>query len=248
MIDIKSQKEIGNMKEGGKILAEILASLKNFSREGINTSEIDSLAEKLMKKYKVIASFKNFRGYKYATCLSVNEEVVHGIPGRHILKRGDIFSIDAGVYHKGLHTDSAITFAIDKASTSGTKLLEVAYKSLMESAKLIAPGIKLGTIQASIQKIIEDSGYRVIKDLSGHGIGKKLQEEPQIPNYGKLDSGIVLKEGMTFCLEPMVSTGSSHIKVDSDGWTVSTLDNALSAHFEHTIAVTDIGYEILTKK
>lgn len=248
MVEIKSSKEIEYMQEGGKILAQIMERLKYFSKPGINTLEIDNLAETLMKRFNVLPSFKNFRGYKYASCLSVNEEVVHGIPGRHTLKDGDIFTIDLGVYHKGLHTDSAKTFAIGKISNKAKKLIKITSESLNQTIKLIKPGVKLGTLSANIAKIIKENGFGVIKELSGHGIGKNLQEEPRVLNYAKTNTGLVLKPGMTFCLEPMVAIGHGNIKTLDDGWTISSIDNSLTAHFEHTVAVTKNKYLILTKE
>lgn len=247
MINIKTASQIKIMIEGGKILAEIINNLTKRTKVGVNTLEIDCLAEKLISQKKAKPSFKGYRGYKYSTCISINNEIVHGIPGRHTVANGDIISIDCGIYYKGLHTDSAVTFGINEIPEKTKKIIEVTKDSLYEAIKLIKPGVKLGTIQAKIQEIAENSNYGIVKDLSGHGIGKNLQEDPQIPNLGKVNTGLILKPGMTFCLEPMFALGSGEIKVLSDGWTVSTLDNSLSAHFEHTIGVINNGYIILTQ-
>ena len=243
---IKTQKEIDIMNEGGQILAEVLEKARKYSRVNITTIEIDQYIEKIILSKKAKPSFKNFKGYPASSCLSVNDELVHTIPSERKLKEGDILSIDAGVYFNGYHNDAAITFGIGKITEKAKDLIETTKESLIESIKIIKPGIHIGDVQNRIQKIIEDRKYSVIKDLSGHFIGKKLQEEPSIPNIGKPKTGFVLSAGMTFCLEPMVSIGSYKLKLSDDRWTIKTFDGSLSAHFEHTIAVTNKGYLILT--
>ena len=246
MIGTKSPEDIEIMREGGKILASILSQAKNQCTDGKTTEEIDKFIENLIIKAGAEPSFKGFQGYKFASCISINEQLVHSLPGKKIIKNGDIVSLDAGVNYKGFHTDSAITFGIGKISRQAEKLIKITKESLQNGIKIIKPGIKIGDVEATIQKTIEGAGLAVIRDLTGHGIGRELQEKPSIPNFGYKNTGFELKEGMTFCLEPMVAVGGWRIQVLNDGWTVVTLDKSLSAHFEHSVAVTKNGYEILT--
>lgn len=244
---IKNENQIKYMRISGHILSKIIKELVKYTKVGITTQQIDLKAQELMKKYKVISAFKNFNGYPAVTCISINEEIVHGLPSNKVIKDGDVVSIDCGVKYKGYCSDSAITFTIGEVSDKIKKLVKVTRKSLDESIKLIRPGIKIGDIQARIQSEIENNNLGLVRELTGHGIGKFLQEEPQIPNYGRLNTGITLKPGMTFCLEPMVTLGNGKIKIKNDGWTITSQDNTIAAHFEHTINVTKNGYEILTK-
>lgn len=243
----KNEKELKIMGHGGRILANILNSLKKYTKPGLTTNDIETKAIVLLTKYKVKSPFKNYNGYPANTCISINEEIVHGIPGNRKINEGDIVSIDCGVRYKGYCTDSAITFPVGHISNEKKRLIKITRKSLNEAIKIIKPGTHLGTIQSKIQEIILDNNMGLVKDLTGHGIGRNLQEEPQIPNYGQKNSGIILKEGMTFCLEPMVTLGSGNIILKNDGWTIVSKDNTSAAHFEHTIAVTKHGYKILTK-
>ena len=244
---IKNKNQIKLMKESGRILAAIIKKLTKFAKPGISTLEIDLKAQELMKKHHVISAFKNFNGYPANTCISINEEVVHGLPSQKKIKNGDIVSIDCGVKYKGFCSDSATTFSIGQCSDEIKKLIMTTKNSLNQAISLIKPGERLGTIQAAIQKEIEKNGLGLVRELTGHGIGKNLQEKPQIPNYGYKNTGIILKPGMTFCLEPMVTMGSGKVKLKNNGWTIVSEDNTLAAHFEHTIAVTQTGHEILTK-
>lgn len=244
---LKDKEKIKIMSYAGKILSSILNDLKSYTKPGIKTIELEQIAEKKLNKYKVISPFKNYNNYPANTCISINEEIVHGIPSEKIIKKNDLVSIDCGVKYKGYCTDSAISFGVDKIKTSEKKLLDITKKSLIDPIKHIRPGQKLGTIQDKIQNIIEKNNLGLVKELTGHGIGKKLQEDPQIPNYGQKNTGITLTPGMTFCIEPMVTLGSGEIILKSDGWTIISKDHTRSAHFEHTIAVTDTGYKILTK-
>lgn len=245
-IDLKSNEEIAIMRAGGKIAARVLSELARSAVPGKTILELDAQAEEIIENAGAKPSFKGFHGYPAAICVSVNNEVVHGIPSKRILKEGDIVGIDVGVYYQGFHTDTAITIAIGKISSEAQKLIDVTKKSLDAAIKIIKPDIYLGDVQAEIQQIIEAAGYGVIRDLAGHGVGKNLQEAPSIPNYGKKGTGIILKEGMTLAIEPMVSAGDWRVRVLDDGWTVVASDGSLSAHFEHTIAVTKNGGEILT--
>ena len=247
-ISIKTSEEIAKMKKGGKIAALVLATIKSKIKPGITTAELDQIAVKVIKDHQAGFSFQGFGGYPAVSCISVNNEVVHGLPSTtRILKDGDIVSVDVGVNYEGLHADTAATFAVGKISKEAQKLIDITQKSLAEGIKAIKPGKYLGDISAVIQQVIEDAGFGVVRDLTGHGVGKNLQEAPSIPNFGEYGTGPILKEGMTLAFEPMVTSGDWHIKVKPDGWTVITTDGSLSAHFEHTIAVTKSGAEILTK-
>lgn len=253
-ISLKTAEEIEKMREGGRIAAAILKCLKKAARPGVTTKTLDLIAEKEIKKACLAGrqagaapSFKGYKGYPTATCISVNDEIVHGIPSERVLGEGDIVGIDVGVYYKGFHTDAAMTIGIGKISTEAQKLINVTKKALDSAIKEVRPGKCLGDVQFVIQKTAEEAGFGVIRDLAGHGVGRQLQESPSIPNFGQKGIGLVLKEGMTLAIEPMVSTGDWHVKVQDDGWTVVTADGSLAAHFEHTIAVTKSGCKILTR-
>ncbi len=244
---IKNPDEIKIMEHGGHILSEILKKLEHYTKPGIRTIDIEKKATILLKKYNVTSPFKHFNGYPANTCISINHEIVHGIPSSKKIKNGDIVSIDCGVRYKGYCSDSAITFPIGKISSEEKRLIEITRRSLEQSIKLIKPKTHLGTIQAKVQEIIEEENLGLVRDLTGHGIGRNLQEEPQIPNYGQKNSGLILEAGMTFCIEPMVTLGNGHISLCDDGWTIISEDHTASAHFEHTIVVTKNGHKILTK-
>jgi methionyl aminopeptidase len=254
MISIKTPKEIEIMGEGGKILAKIMKELEKNVRPGISTKELDRLAESLILKSGGKCSFKGYKdsgGYSaipYPACLctSINEEIVHAVPSERILKEGDIISLDLGIFYKGFHTDMAITVPVGEVSFEAKRLIRVTKKALKLAIKKVKPGNTFGDISNTIQRYVESQGFNVIRDLCGHGIGKELHEDPQILNYGKRHSGEKLKEGMVFCIEPMVSIGDWHIKRKKDGFGYETFDGSLSAHFEHTVAVTIDGYRILT--
>lgn len=246
-INLKSKEEIAKMRAGGKIAARVLSQLAAVAKPGVTTKELDILAEKIMAKAGATPSFKGFKGYPAATCISINNEIVHGIPSDRILREGDIIGIDVGVYYQGFHTDTAISIGIGKISHEAQKLIDMTKKSLDMAIAMVKPDIHLGDVQAKIQKTIESAGFAVIRDLAGHGVGRELQEAPLIPNFGKYGKGLILKEGMTLAIEPMVAMGDWPVKILKDNWTVATADGSLSAHFEHTIAVTKDGCEILTK-
>ena len=246
MISIKTAREIEIMKEGGKIAAHILKILAKNAKPGVKTKDLEKQAGKEIKKAGVKPSFLGHAGYPAAICVSINDEVVHGIPNDIKIKEGDIVGLDLGILHRGYHSDTAVTVGVGKISTEKKKLLEITEKSLDAGLSLVKEGVYLGDIQSKIQKTIEKAGYSVIRDLAGHGIGKNLQEPPSIPNFGKPKTGPILKQGMVLAIEPMVSAGDWHVKILNDGWTVVTADGSDSAHFEHTIAVTKRGFEILT--
>ncbi len=224
-ISIKTKEEIKIMRAGGKIAARVLEKLKKKILPGMTVKELDTLAEKEILKAEATPSFKNYHKYPATTCVSVNEEVVHGIPTNKIIHEGDLVGLDLGVFYKGYHTDTAVTIGVGKITPHAQKLRDITESALKKGIKAIKPGVHLGDIQEIIQKEIEKNGFGVIRDLSGHGIGKNLQESPSIPNFGKTGTGPVLK----------------------DGWTVVTADRSLAAHFEHTVAITKTGAEVLTK-
>lgn len=246
-INLKTEEEIKIMREGGKIAASILNQLKSLVKTGITTEFLDQEAGKMIQKAGAKASFLNFQGYPASICTSVNEEVVHGIPSNRALKEGDIIGIDLGIFYQGFHTDTAITCGVGNISPEAQKLIEVTQKSLEKAIFLAKPGIFLGDIGSEIQNFVENEGFSVVRNLVGHGVGRELQEEPAVPNFGKKGTGVILKEGMTIAIEPMVNVGNYQVKILNDGWTVVTADKSLSAHFEHTIVVTSNGSEILTK-
>lgn len=246
MINIKTTDELDKMREGGKIAARILKKTAEMVRPGITTKDLDDITAREINKAGAKASFLGHAGYPASICTSVNSEVVHGIPSNRILREGDIFGIDLGILFKGFHTDTALTVPVGKIDYAKKELIKITKKSLDEGISIIKPGLHLGDIQHRIGKIIEGAGYSVIRDLAGHGIGRDLQENPSIPNFGRQNSGPVLKEGMVLAIEPMVAAGDWHVKILKDGWTVATLDGSLSAHFEHTVTVTKNGFEILT--
>lgn len=247
-IDLKTKVEIDTMRLGGKIASRILNYLKSQVVEGVTTAKLDQLAEKMILEAGAKPSFKGYRGYPGSVCISVNDEVVHGIPGPRVLKKGDLVGLDLGVFYQGFHTDTALTCVVGgKMSPEVKKLLEVTSLSLERGIKLCKEGVYLGDVQNVIQETIEGAGFGVIRDLVGHGVGRTLQEPPQIPNYGISGTGPILKEGMTLAIEPMVSMGDWQVEILDDNWTVVTRDHSLSAHFEHTIAITKTGAEILTK-
>lgn len=244
---IKNINEQEIMRQGGAILAKILKSLSEKVEAGVTTGELNHLAEKLIAKESAAPAFNGYEGFPASICVSVNEEVVHGIPGKRKIKTGDLVSLDLGIKYKGFYTDAAITVPVLPISPEAHQLLDVTKKSLDFATKRVKPGVRLGDIQAVIQNIIESAGFSVIRELVGHGIGRELHEEPMIPNFGRRGTGPILKPGMTICLEPMVSAGSPKIKILPDGWTVVTKDKTLAAHFEHTILVTQDGAEVLTR-
>lgn len=246
MITIKSPEEIKIMAEGGKILAKIMKELEKEVRPGITTKELDRLAESLILKYGGKCSFKGYEGFPACLCTSINKEIVHVIPSDRVLKEGDIISLDLGIFYKGFHTDMAITLPVGKVDPEALRLIRVTKKALKRGLKKVRPGNTFGDIGNTIQRYVESQGFNVVRELCGHGIGKELHEEPKILNYGKRKGGPEIKEGMTFCLEPMVTVGNWKLKKAKDGFGYETQDGSLSCHFEHTIAVTKNGYQILT--
>ncbi|MBI2062366.1 MAG: type I methionyl aminopeptidase [Candidatus Yanofskybacteria bacterium] len=260
MINLKTKKEIEIMKEGGKILAEILKKISEAVKPGIATNELEELASELVLSYGVGSSFLGFDGYPNILCTSLNDEVVHAIPSGRVLKEGDLLKIDMGVLHEGFHTDSAVTVLVgqnDKVihnfelTTRGVvspqKLISVTKEALEIGISRAKVGNTLGDIGAAIQKYVEDKGFNVVRDLVGHGIGRELHEPPQVLNYGKAGQGEKLISGMVIAIEPMVVTGKWNLKNGKDGYAFVTKDGGLAAHFEHTVAITESGSQILTE-
>jgi len=239
LIVVKSPEEIGVMCEGGAILSEILHNVKGEVRAGVTTKALDEWVAEEMKRRGVVASFKGYHGYPASVCISINDEVVHGIPGSRVVRDGDVVSIDLGVFHKGFHTDAALTVGVGVVSERAARLIDVTREALREGVKYARVGNHVGDISAAVQRRVEDAGLSVIREYTGHGVGRELHEEPQIPNFVCGGKGPLLRVGMTLAIEPMVTAGGWRTKVAGNRWTVLTLDGSLSAHFENSVAVTD---------
>lgn len=247
MIICKTERELEIMREAGKIVALTHQELKQHVVPGISTKELDEIAEKLIRSHGATPSFKGYNGFTGSICASVNEELVHGIPGKRVLKDGDIISIDIGAKLNGYHGDSAWTYAVGKISDSDQNLLDVTETSLYKGLDQAKAGARLSDISHAIQAYAEPLGYSIVREYVGHGVGQDLHEDPQIPHYGPPGKGPRLKPGMVLAIEPMINAGTRYVRTLSDDWTVVTVDGKNCAHFEHTIAITDSGYEILTK-
>lgn len=247
MIVLKSPRELGLMRDANKIVAETHAFLAEHLVAGITTAEIDYLGEEYIKKLNAIPSFKGYQGYPASVCISINEEVVHGIPNKkRVIKEGDLVSIDIGAYYEGFHGDAARSYGIGKISVETERLLKVTEQSFFKGIEKAFIGNRLTDISHEIQKYAESNGFSVVRDYVGHGIGRKMHESPQIPNFGRPNRGPLLKAGMTLAIEPMINAGTFQVKSLDDGWTVVTSDGKLSAHYENTIAITEEGPEILS--
>ena len=248
MVTIRKPEEITIMRQGGKILAKVLKMVVKAVKPGISTLELNKIAEEEIEKYKAKPAFKGYQGYPFTLCTSVNNEIVHSFPSaKKILKAGDIIGLDLGLQHKGYFADTAVTIGVGKISPQAKKLVRVTKNALMKGLAQVKPGNYLGDISSAIQKYVEKNGFSIVRDLTGHGIGKELHEQPIISNYGQPKTGIKLKEGMTLAIEPMVNQDDYKIKILKNGWTIVTADGSLSAHFEHTIVITKNGYQILTQ-
>jgi len=249
LIIIKSKEEQDIMRQGGKILAQILAALKKAAKPDIKKKELDELANRLCRDYQVEPSFKGYGGYPNSVCVSVNDEVVHGLPNNEILNIGDLVKLDMGVKYRGFHTDSALSFVCGNfQDRQKDHLIKTCEQSFYSGIGVIKDGIHLGDVSAEIQKTAEKEGYGVIRMLVGHGIGQNVHEDPHIPNYGNSNTGPMLKTGMVLAIEPMITfDGSIDVVLDDDNWTYKSRTGTLCAHYEHTVLVTDNGYEILTK-
>jgi len=247
-IEIKTPAEIAKMRIAGRAVAEVLESLNGFIKPGVSTKEINDKIAKHISSLKMIPAFLGYNGFPAESCISVNEEVVHAIPNAaRVLSAGDIVSVDVGIIYEGYFGDAAKTYAVGEVSETAHKLLSVAERSLAKAVEKAVSGFRLGDISYAVQSFVENAGFSVVREFVGHGIGRKLHEEPPIPNFGKAGTGIKLESGMALAIEPMVNEGGFEVTVLKDGWTVITKDKSLSAHFEHTVVVTDNGPEILTK-
>jgi methionyl aminopeptidase len=239
--------EIEKARASNRIVAEVLSRLREKIRPGVKTKDLDKFAEEIAEKRGAKPAFKGYRGYPHSLCISINEEVVHGMPSKRVLQEGDIVGLDFGIYYQGFYGDSAITLPVGKVAEKALKLMQVTEQSLYAGIEQAREGNRLGDVSAAVQTMVESAGFSVVRDFVGHGIGRNLHEEPQIPNFGKKGRGIELKKGMLLAIEPMVNEGEYNIKILPDGWTVVTKDGSLSAHFEHSIAITENGPEILSK-
>lgn len=247
MIILKSTEEIEKMRRSGQITAQLSQKLAEKVKPGVTTKELDRVASTLIKMHRARSAFLGFRGFPASICTSVNDQIVHGIPGSYRLREGDIISIDFGVIYQGYYSDMAITLPVGNISKNAQRLIKVTKSALAYGISQMVPGNRLYDISSAIQECAESNGFSVVRDLVGHGIGQKMHEEPQIPNFGKRSTGPYLKAGMVFALEPMVNMGGYEIETLDDNWTVVTADGSLSCHFEHTVAITDNGPEILTE-
>lgn len=247
MIITKSNAELEIMREAGRIVALTHQEIAKVLEAGITTKEIDAIAEKIIRKYGATPSFKGYGGFPGSICTSVNEELVHGIPGKRKLQDGDIITLDIGACVRGYHGDSAWTYAIGNISEEDKRLMEVTEESLYAGLAKAKPNARLSDISHAIQTHVEQAGFSIVREYVGHGIGTNLHEDPQIPNYGPPGRGPRLKVGMTLAIEPMVNAGERYVRTLADNWTVVTEDKKKCAHYEHTIAITEDGYEILTK-
>ncbi len=249
MISIKTDDEIKQMAHAGKILAQTLKNLQKHAKPGVSTFVLEKIAQKQIFNSGAEPAFKGFGGYPYATCISINDEIVHGLPSKNkIIKTGDIIGIDCGVKYNGWNTDAAITFGVGKISSEAKRLLSVTQETLSIAIKLVKPGASLKYIQSRIQENILKNKFGIVRTLTGHGIGRDLQEKPTITNYVSSEyPEVILRKGMTICIEPMVTLGGEEVYTKNDGWTIATKDKSLSAQFEHTIVVTKNGAKVLTK-
>ena len=247
MISIKSPKQIDKMRESCKLTKELFLILEDHIKPGITTKELDTIAFNFYKKHDATPNFLNYNGYPATICASVNDEVVHGIPSNKVVLRdGDIISIDMGCILDGWHSDAARTFGVGKISDEAQKLIDTTKESFFKGIEVIKHGVRLGDVSHTIQTFLEERGYGVVRDLVGHGIGKALHEDPEVPNFGKAGHGVKLAQGMTLAIEPMVTAGDYHVNVLDDDWTIITSDGSLAAHYENTVVITRDGCEILT--
>jgi methionyl aminopeptidase len=246
MIIRKSPAEIEQMAEAGQVVADVIALLSEHMQPGVTTAELDAIADEHIRSRGGVPTFKGYRGYPASICVSPNSMVVHGIPGEYVLRGGDVVSVDVGVTLGGFVADSAWTFAVGEVSPEAEQLLQACRAALDAGIEQARAGNRVGDISAAVQRSAESAGYAVIRSLVGHGVGRSMHEEPQIPNYGEPGRGPRLEPGMTLAIEPMISAGSAEIYVHDDHWSISTSDDSLAAHFEHTVAVTEDGPRILT--
>ncbi len=246
MIVLKKPPEAEAMRECGRAAASAMRKMSEAIRPGVTTAELDQIGELALAENGATASFKGYRGYPAAVCISVNDEVVHGIPSDRALVEGDIVTLDIGAYKNGFHTDHAATFPVGEISAAAKRLISITQESLNQGIAQAKPGKRISDISHTVQTYVEKNGYSIVRDLTGHGIGRNLHEDPSVPNFGKPGAGPRIQAGMTFCIEPMVCAGKYRVKTLDDHWTVVTADGSLAAHFEHTVLVTESGPELLT--
>lgn len=246
MIITKSKHEVELMREAGKVIAECHAALKEFIEPGMTTATIDQFVEQFIARHNMIAAQKGYHGYPYASCTSVNDVICHGFPGTYRLTEGDIITVDMVTLHKGVHADSAWSYAVGKISEDAQRLLDVTHRSLFVGIEQAIIGNQISDIGHAIQQYVEGEGFSVVREFIGHGIGRDMHESPEVLHYGPPHKGPRIRQGMTFTIEPMVNVGTYSVKMDDDGWTARTADGKLSAQYEHTLVVTDNGPEILT--
>ncbi|MGL5382177.1 MAG: type I methionyl aminopeptidase [Culicoidibacterales bacterium] len=246
MIIRKTPREVELMREAGRIVALAHHEVKKYVIPGVSLKELDAIVEKVIRENGAIPSFKGYGGFPASACISVNEVVVHGIPGKQTLADGDIVSIDIGALFKGYHGDSAWTYAVGEVNPERKKLMEVTEEALFKGLEQVYPGNKLSNVSYAIQQHAEANGFSIVREFTGHGIGQNLHEDPAIPNFGTPNKGPVLKAGMVLAIEPIINVGKPAVKILSDQWTAVSIDGSTSAHYEHTVAVTDDGYKILT--
>lgn len=248
MISLKSNREIGIMAEAGKILQQVFVETKKAIKEGVTTLEIDKIAEATILKHKGIPVFKGYHGFPATACISVNEEVVHGIPGDRVLRHGDLITVDCGVKVDGFCVDGARTWIVGSGDPEKESLVKTAKDSFEAGLAAYTEGARIGDISAAIQECIEGRGFHVVRDFIGHGIGRNIHEDPQVPNFGKPNRGPKIETGLCIAIEPMVTVGGYAVKTLNDGWTVVTKDGSLSSHYEDTVAFTEQGIRILTRE
>jgi methionyl aminopeptidase len=248
MIIVKSERELTFMREAGIIVQSVFSLMQTLIRPGVSTKTLDKEAEALIRRSDALPSFKGYGGFPATLCTSVNDTLIHGIPSGYVLKDGDIISIDVGVNVKGYHADAARTYLVGNVDDKAKQLVAVTEQSFFEAIKVIRPGAYVGDISSTIQTYVESFGYSLPEDYTGHGVGQNLHEDPQVPNWGRPQTGPMLKKGMTLAIEPMVNQGKKNTKVLKDEWTVKTVDGSLCAHYENTVIVTESGVEIITWK
>lgn len=246
MVHLKTDEEVQRIKESAQILGKAHGEVARLIKPGVKTSALDKVAEEYIRDNGGVPSFKNYNGFPSTLCISVNEVVVHGFPGNYELKETDIISVDGGVYFKGFHSDSAYTYPLEGVDKETLLLLERTYDSLLRGIEKAKAGNRIGDVSHAIQSYVESFGYGVVRELVGHGVGKNLHEDPEVPNFGKQGKGVKLVPGMVFAIEPMINRGTKNVVQENDGWTIRTADKKPSAHFEHTVAVREDKTEVLT--
>lgn len=246
MIHYKTAEDIQLIKEGAQILGKAHGEVARLIKPGIKTKQLDTIAEEYIRDHGGSPSFKNYNGFPAALCISVNETVVHGFPGTYELKDTDVISVDCGVYYKGFHSDSAYTYPLQGVSQEVLDLLDRTYDALYKGIEQAKPGNRIGDVGFAVQSYVEQFGYGVVRELVGHGVGKNLHEDPEVPNYGKRGKGVKITNGMVFAIEPMINMGTKSVVQERDGWTIRTADRKPSAHFEHTVGIWDNETEVLT--